>query len=106
MVRECYIFDTEEECQAALDDVAKQMGCPITARNALTGELDESAQKTERWDVIKLRDTDKKYYCEQLQADIKADLPPEKLAVINTKYEITKQIFLKAWEPVKEGYPV
>ena len=102
--RECYVFDTQEIAEAALNHINSDPTYPITPDNGLTGKPEPpSVTKHLKWaSAAEQRITDGKWYFSRIPKERRDALPPEAIAYFNTTFPHTIETWDSSWEPESE----
>jgi hypothetical protein len=93
---EYYVFDTEATAISA-ELYIRQVGqMPITGVNALTGELQPHAAKTEQWATPAQR-LDGKWCFARVPANVRANIPAPVQAAFDTNYPHVVETYSTEW---------
>lgn len=91
-----YVFEDEETARGAEHYISTIGGAPITGVNALTGELEPDAAKTERWAIPKERLDGK--WCFPYVGDARVAMYPTDVAnYFEDTYPNTKEEYNDDW---------
>ena len=100
---ECYVFDTLEVAEDALDYINTTGNLPMTGKNALTGELEPNKAKMETWAEIKQRITDNKYWFPRVSEVFRSQYTQEVIDTFATNYPHVVENYSSDWvEQVSE----